>query len=528
MTASLPQSHTIPALLAEQSVRYATNEALVSVQGRWTYAQLHSDVCKVAKGLHVQGVKAGDHVAVLMGNRAEWVLGFLAIQQLGATAVCLNTWATSREMAYTLAHAEVRCLLAVPRFRNNDYHALLAEVLADNTLLTNIVWVCDVPVAHLSGVTSRLWSELAPAGVTVSDATLAVASQSVRGDDVAMLLYTSGSTAAPKGILLQHRYWIQNAWHIGERLGVKADDRLWLAVSLFWSFGSVNAMPNLLSHGACMVLQEHFDADQALTLIAQEKCTVVYGTPNMFAALRDSPLRAVTDTSSLRTGATIGTPEQIQDAVDLGVSQICNIYGLSETYGNCAVIDHREELAIRLHSVGQPLPGVTVRIVDVQTGQDVSAGQVGEIRVKGPLFKAYFKEPEKTTQSFDMQGFFCTGDLGEQDSAGRLYFKGRLKEMVKSGGINIAPIEVEEVLMRHPQVHSAYVIGVPDAQLDEVLAAFIVAEEGQVPSAEALKAFCKQELAAYKIPTQFKFVQDSDLPLTSTRKLQKMRLKELL
>jgi len=528
MKVSSPASKTIPALLAEQAVRYAVNEALVSAEGRWTYAQLHSDVCKVAKGLYAKGVKAGSHVGLLMGNRAEWVLGFLAVQQLGATAVCLNTWATPREMAYTLSHAEVSCLLAVPIFRNNDYHALMAEVLVGNTFLNQVIWVSDVPVAPLAGVTNSLWSELPAAGDILSDGVLSQAQANIQSKDVAMLLYTSGSTAEPKGILLQHQYWIENAWHIGERLGVRANDRLWLAVSLFWSFGSVNALPNFLSHGACVVLQEHFDADTALALIEQERCTVVYGTPNMFVALRDSPLRNKTDISSLRTGATIGTPEQIQDAVNLGVTQICNIYGLSETYGNCAVIDHREDLDIRLHSVGQPLPGVTVRIVDIDSAEDLPAGKVGEIRVKGPLFKAYFKEPEKTADCFDAQGFFCTGDLGECDAAGRLYYKGRLKEMVKSGGINIAPIEVEEVLMRHPLVHSAYVIGIPDLQLDEVMVAFIVAEAGQTLSAQALKAFCKQEMAAYKVPAQFKFVQESDLPLTSTRKLQKIRLKELL
>jgi fatty-acyl-CoA synthase len=201
---------------------------------------------------------------------------------------------------------------------------------------------------------------------------------------------------------------------------------------------------------------------------------------------------------------------------------------LSETYGNCAVIDHREPLDIRLQCVGQPLPGVTARICDMETGLTLPDEVVGEIRVKGPLFKSYFKEPEKTQASYDSEGYFCTGDLGMLDKQGRLYYKGRLKEMVKSGGINIAPIEVEEVLMRHPALKSAYVIGMPDPHLDEILVALLVAKEGQTVTHEALKAFCKKELAAYKVPAKFQWVNEQDLPLTSTGKLQKMMLNKLV
>ena len=179
-------------------------------------------------------------------------------------------------------------------------------------------------------------------------------------------------------------------------------------------------------------------------------------------------------------------------------------------------------------SVGQPLPGVKARICHHETGVALAAGEVGEIRIKGPLFLAYYKDADKTRASYDADGFFHTGDLGMLDSAGRLYYRGRLKEMVKSGGINIAPIEVEEALMRHPEVRTAYVIGVPHAELDEVLAAIVVPKDGKQPSADALTLFCKQELAAYKVPAHFRFVTDADLPLTTTGKVQKMQLHTLL
>ena len=365
-------------------------------------------------------------------------------------------------------------------------------------------------------------------GEAVADSTIDALGIAVQPDDVALLLYTSGSTAAPKGILLHHRHWIQNAWNIGERQHVTHEDRLWLAVSLFWSFGSVNALPNLLSHGACIVLQEHFDAEEALALIEREHCSIMYGTPNMVLALKDHPSRASRNLTSLRSGAMIGTPEQLMMAVDLGAREICNVYGLSETYGNCAVTDAFEALAVRLNCVGQPLPGVTVRICHLETGAPLGANEVGEIRVQGPLFSAYYKDPQKTAEAYDANGFFHTGDLGLLDEAGRLYYRGRQKEMVKSGGINIAPIEVEETLMRHPAVRTAYVIGMPDPLLDEILVAIIIAHAGQQPDLDDLKRFCKQELAAYKVPAKFRLATDEELPLTTTGKVQKMMLHKLL
>ena len=532
---TMPTSRTIPALLDEQAAKYGPREAFVAGARRLTYRSLREEVRRTARGLMALGVQRGDHVAILMGNRIEWVLAFFALQQLGATTVGLNTWATPREMEYALAHAEVTCLIAVDRFRRNDYRAMIegmrprAGVLPK---LRHLVWVAAeaqaaLPVASLGegGIT---WDAMVALGKDVAEARLDASALEGGADDVAMLLYTSGSTAAPKGILLQHGKWIQNAFNIGERQHVTDKDRLWLAVSLFWSFGCVNAMPNLMTHGGCVVLQEHFDAAEALALIEHERCTIMYGTPNMVQALVEHPDRARHDLSSLRSGAMIGTPEQLMGAVDLGAKKICNVYGLSETYGNCAVIDADEPLEVRLQSVGTPLAGVTVRICHIETGAPVAAGEVGEIRVKGPLFSAYYKDDAKTREAYDADGFFHTGDLGSLDGEGRLYYRGRLKEMVKSGGINIAPIEVEETLMRHPAVRSAYVIGIPDPSLDEILVAFVIPEIDAKVTADELKQFCKKELAAYKVPARFRFTTDAELPLTTTGKLQKMKLAGLL
>lgn len=529
---SLPESQTIPRLLQEQATRHAAREALVDATHRLTYGQLLDEVNRVARGLAALGIGRGDRVAILMGNRAEWLLTFLAVQQVGGVSVGLNTWSTARELEYTLSHAEVGCIVATDRLRKLDFRGTLASIPRQHLpRLRQSVWLDADPAAPVqvdAAAGEITWQELLRRGEGVAQAQVDAAARATRPDDVAMLLYTSGSTAAPKGILLQHRYWISNSFHIGERQHVTGQDRLWLAVSLFWSFGIVNAVPNLLTHGGCVVLQESFDAGEALALIERERCTVFYGTPNIVQALWEHPDRAKRDLSSLRTGATIGTPEQVQRAVDLGIREICNIYGLSETYGNCAVIDAHEPLEIRLQSVGQPLPGVTVRICDIDTGDPLPAGQKGEIRVKGPVVKEYLKDPVKTAESFDEHGFFRTGDLGLLDADGRLYYKGRIKEMVKTGGINVAPAEVEEVLMRHPSVRTAYVIGVPHPTLDEALVAILIPESGANPDADEIKAFCKREMAAYKVPHQYHFTTESQLPLTTTGKVQKARLHTLL
>lgn len=527
----MPTSKTIPALLDEQAQKFGEREAVAGAGERLTYRALRLAVRRAAKGLTALGVSPGDHVAILMGNRPEWIVGFLALQQLGATAVGLNTWATPREMEFSLAHAEVRFLIAVDRFRKNDYRAMLEEMQKTRSFpqLRRVVWLAANDGQSSQNPEGQLsWEQLLAMGEAIGEERIDATAQALTGDSVAMLLYTSGSTAAPKGILLQHRQWIENSWHIGERQKVTAQDRLWLAVSLFWSFGSVNAMPNILGHGACVVLQEHFDAAEALALIERERCSIMYGTPNMVQALIDHSDRARRDLSSLRGGAMIGTPEQLMAAVRLGAREICNVYGLSETYGNCAVIDAHEPLAVRLQSVGAPLPGVTVQIRNFENGELLPAGEVGEIRVQGPLFAAYYKDEEKTREAFDRHGFFHTGDLGMLDAAGRLYYRGRLKEMVKSGGINIAPIEVEETLMRHPSVRTAYVIGVPDPVLDEALVAIVIANEGVHLDIEELRRFCRRELAAYKVPSRFRLATDDELPLTTTGKVQKMKLHTLL
>jgi fatty-acyl-CoA synthase len=520
--AAMPVSRTIPGLLDELAARFPAREALVGEGHRYTYATLRDEVRAFAKGLHALGIRKGDMVAILMGNKPEWIIADLAICSLGAIMVAINTWVTSRELGYVLAHSDARVLIASDHFLKNDYFGMLETLEPLSRSAPRLGPIIHVGARAYRG--SIPFEDVYARAHSVPDSDIDCAARAIDPNDIAYLLYTSGSTSTPKGVQLQHYALIENMWHIGERMHVTEQDRLWLAVSLFWGLGCENALFNVLTHGGCVVLQESFEPGEALRLIAAEHCTLFYGTPNMAQALCEHPDRANYDLSSLRSGGTVGSPEQIKRVADLGAQQICNIYGLTETYGNCTVTDAAEPLNIRIASVGRPLPGVELRIVEPATGKVLSPGEVGEIRVKGYVTVGYYNDPEKNRAAFDTNGYFITGDLGLLDAEGRLYFRGRIKEMIKTGGINVAPVEVEETLMAHPAVKLACVTGVPDAERDEIVAALIVCRPGERVDEANLLAHCRRELAAYKVPRLMKFISEAELPLTVTGKLQKNRL----
>lgn len=519
----MPLSRTIPALLDEMAARYPDREVLVGGGQRYTYRSLREEVDAFAKGLYALGVRKGSRVAILMGNKPEWIIADLAICSLGGIMVSVNTWVTTRELAYILKHSDADMLVMVGRFLKYDYRAMLAELepLADT--LPRLKSLIHVGEDGYAGSTP--FAEVFARGREVPDAVLAEAKRATDPQDVVYLLYTSGSTSTPKGVQLQHYALIENMWNLGERMHVTHEDKLWLAVSLYWGLGCENALFNILTHGACVVLQEHFDAAEAMRLIEEERCTLFYGTPNMAQAMHEHPDRARRDLSSLRSGGSTGAPDQLQRVVDLGAREICHIYGLTETYGNCAVTDGKLDAAgKRFESVGKPLDGVELRIVDPETLAPRGPGEVGEIQVKRYVTIGYYKDEDKNLAAFTPDGYFRTGDLGILDAEGYLYFRGRIKEMIKTGGINVAPAEVEEILMAQKGVKLAYVVGVPDPVRDEVIAAVIVATDEDGKREDQLLETCKKHLALYKVPRLFRFVEEADLPLTTTGKLQKNRL----
>jgi fatty-acyl-CoA synthase len=532
-----PRSRTLGDLLDDIAAARPTAEATVFRGERLTYAALEARADDLARALLFVGVRRGDRVAVLLPNRPEWLITAFAASKIGAITAAISTFSSPREIAWSVTHCRPAAIVTVESFRGRAYLGPLYDTCPElaratpgrirSERLPELRAVVCVDERSHPGV-ARFADFLARAS-NVMESTLAAAQRAVTPNDPCYILYTSGSTATPKGVVLAHGSLIENGFHIGERQHLTGADRLWLAVPLFWSFGSANALVAIMTHGGTVVLQESFEAGEALALLDDERCSVYYGMANMARAMLEHPDRPRRRLSAMRTGLTIGLPEDLQMTMEaIAARELCNVYGSTETYGNCAVTDAHDPLAVRLETQGLPLPGMDIRVVDPEDGRVLPRGEVGEFCVRGHVTPGYYDDPEQTRAAFDADGYFVTGDRGLVGDDGRVRFRGRLKEMIKTGGINVAPLEVEGVLAMHQAVKQAYVVGIPDRDRGELIVAAVELREGEAATAEALVAFCHERLASYKVPARIVFRKDAELPRTPTGKVHKPRLKDEL
>jgi fatty-acyl-CoA synthase len=537
MTTTRPQSRTFGDLVDELAAATPRAPALVSGTERLDFAAVKARTDGFARALLGLGIARGDRVALLCSNRSEWVVVAGAAAKLGAPVAAISTFSSPRELAYSLEHSGAKSLVMLSRFRDRHFLQALGELCPELArrppgALQSAALPALRTVVVLDGDASPGTfgpAEFLARGAGVDAAALARAQAAVTPDDVCFILYTSGSTAAPKGVTLAHGPLLANGFDIGERQHLTAADRLWLAVPLFWAFGSANAMPAIMTHGGCMVLQEVFDPGAALALIERERCSVYYGMANMARALLEHPDHPGRRLGAMRTGLTIGPPEDITLTIQaLGAEQLCTVYGSTETYGNCTVTDAHDPLPLRLATQGLPLPGMTIRAVDPATRAPLPPGEIGELAVRGYTTPGYFRAPDLDAQAFDAAGWFLTGDLGSIEPDGRVRFRGRLKEMIKTGGVNVAPLEVEHVLLQHPDIVQAHVVGVPDRLKGEIVAAAVELRADAEPDAAAITAFCRERLASYKVPTRFAFRAAGEFPRTPTGKIHKPGLRQEL
>jgi fatty-acyl-CoA synthase len=294
-----------------------------------------------------------------------------------------------------------------------------------------------------------------------------------------------------------------------------------LSTPLFFSYGCANAVMVVLAHGCTLLLQDFFDPPAAAELLEGEVATVYYATTNMTYALREE-LAARPRRLALRTGTAIGTPAQIRAAADL-VPGICNIYGMTETYGNCTVTDADDPLEVRLATQGQPLPGHVITIVDTETETELPPGELGEIRVAGLVTPGYWNDPERTAASVDGQGRLRTGDLGCLDASGRLVWESRLGDLIKTAGVNVSAAEVERVLEQDSRILQVYVVGVPDEVRGENIAACVQPADDLLTAQDVVE-FAQARLASYKVPRLVELRPSGEFPLTSTGKVSRRDL----
>jgi fatty-acyl-CoA synthase len=506
---------------AEQVARHGGRECLVWEKRRLTYAQVDAEAAAFAAALAELSVGPGDRVAIDLPNRGEWVIALLAVSRLNAIAVPVSPSIGYHELKYQLRHAEVRVNLAAQATGEIDYLDPFEELLADLPDLRHLIMVGPYEMWYDDRI--RQWGEM----LTRGRGRGSLPPVDHRDDTPLAILYTSGTMGKPKGVVLSHRSLVETALGTAAALRLTPDDRVLGAVPLFTVFGVHVVLTTLLS-GATLVLAERFDPAEVLDTVEAERLSVVHGVPTMFQLLMRDPSFGSRDLSTVRTGIVAGSPvtgdlvQRIRRWNDVQIA-----YGLTETGPTVTITRFDDDPESRARTVGRPLPGVEVRVVDVTTGALHGPEAVGEVAVKGPnVMLGYHRMPGETARSFTPEGFFLTGDLAILDERGYVTIVGRRKETIIRGGYSLYPRELEDVLRTHPAVDDACVIGIPHEILGELVCACVVPVEGAIVTGDELKTYVREQVADHKVPDLVRFFDT--FPLTGSGKVKRRELTQVV
>jgi fatty-acyl-CoA synthase len=524
--------YTLPALIADLAARHGEREALRFETASTSYAELHATARSWAKGLVELGVVKGARVALLMPNRPEWVAAAFAVSMTGGVLVPVNTYATPEERDYILRHGDASMLLLQPSLLK---HRFLDDFLADHLEIAEGVpgrIRCE-SLPSLRAVVSlgsdapgavQPWSVLS-CGQSVSDAHLDALAAEVTPSDDALIIYTSGTTARPKGVLHRQRAPVIQSWRFAELMGLAPDDRVYTAQPFFWTAGIAMSLGATLAAGATLLIDETFDPARALACIERERATTVHAWPHQEKSMAEHPDADRRDLSRLRH-VEFGNPLARKIPLAADVWGMYGSYGLSETFTLATALSASAPPEARHATNGPPLPGNTVRIVDPESGQPLPTGEKGEIAVQGLTFMSgYVKvDPENY---LDADGFFHTQDGGWLDDDGMLHWKGRLSNLIKTGGANVSPLEIEAALADYPGVKTCHAIGVPHPTLGEVVVLCAVPVDASTAIApEAVRAWLAVRIASYKVPRVVLAFAPEEVAYTGTQKVQLDPLRE--
>jgi fatty-acyl-CoA synthase len=512
---------TIPDLLDRRALD-APDQGVVFPDGRESYPELGRSTRRLSAALWALGVRPGDSVGLLLHGCLDSYRLWLAAARIGAVLVPLNSRLKAREYAYMIENADLRVLITTAEFAPALHEALpgLAEgdpgrlALADAPLLRALVSLDSAPAGFLAGLNL----DADPSGADAARA-------AVRPSDPIVMLYTSGTTARPRGCVHAHESLVAEGEAVAERLGLRPEDRFWAPLPMFHCGGFDVAVAALA--GRCgMVHVGTFEPGRALDQLEQERCTIGFPAfETIWLPVLDHPRFPSADLSALRLVINIGTPERMR-AMQARLPQAIQIscLGMTESFGFCCMGSPSDPAEIRATTSGVPLRHMESRVVDPVTGEDAPAGVPGEWRFRGTSrVVRYHRDPETTAARIVDGGWFCSGDLVVADAEGRVRFVSRLKDMLKVGGENVAAAEVEGFLCEHPAVGIVQVVGAPDVRYGEVPAAFVQLREGATATAEELVAFCLGSIATFKVPRYVRFVEE--FPMSGT-KVQKFRLKD--
>ena len=518
--------------------RWGDRPGLISrAQGvHWTYAQLSERVEKFAAGLLSLGLQPGDRVGIWSPNNAEWIVTQFATAKAGLILVNINPAYRLSEVEYALNKVGCRALITATRFKTSDYIGMV-NTLAPELARSAPGYLDAAKLPHLRTVIQI--GETAPGTVGFESvygmggagerARLKELATTLQFDDPINIQFTSGTTGLPKGATLTHHGILNNGFFDGEAMRYTEADKVCIPVPMYHCFGMVIGALACVSHGAAIVFPgEGFDPLATLQTVAAERCTSLYGVPTMFIAQLDHPDFGKFDLTSLRTGMMAGAPcpiEIMRRCIrDMHLTEITIAYGMTETSPVSTQTAIGDPLEKQTGTVGRAHPHVEIKIVD-DGGKIVPRGTSGELCTRGYcVMLGYWDEQERTDQAIDKNGWMHTGDLATMDADGYCAIVGRIKDMVIRGGENIYPREIEEFLYRHPAIQDVQVFGVPDLRFGEELCAWIKVRAGMTLTADEVKAFCKDQIAHYKVPRHIQFVDE--FPMTVTGKMQKFIMRE--
>lgn len=527
---------TFAKLLRTAAAAFGPRDAIIFPEARLTYDALQSRARAWAKSIIAMGVEPGQNVGILLTTRIEFIELLFGIGMAGAVAVPVNARYQAHELAFLVADADLIALFTTGKVADSlDFGARLQAAmpslakapdknnltLAEAPSLRRVICL-DRPYApYLAGGEDALAE-----GAGVSDADLDARIEAVDPADIAFILYTSGTTANPKGALISHAAQIGNSRSLGVRYEATGEDKVWSPLPIFHIAG-ILPMTMILDLGGAYMTVPHFDAGIALDMLGREGATIAY--PSFVTIMQDlisHPSFASADLSRLRVMNSnfAVQPDWIRDAVCAAVPHTIQVstYGLTEAAGTVTTSRLSDPWSLRTSRCGAPLDDWSVRIVDLETGEDCAPGDRGEIVIRGPsMLSGYYNAPEKTAETI-RDGWFYTGDVGSFDETGQLMFHGRTKDMLKVGGENVAAAEIESMLQSHPAVKLAQVVGIPDDRYAEVPAAFVELVDGATATEAELIDHCRGKLASFKLPRHIRMIDSWPM---STSKIQKFRLR---
>lgn len=535
--------YTMGAMLRESAARHGGADALVFPDRRFTHAALNASARRWARAFIAMGVQQGEHIGILLSTCPDFVEAMFGAMMAGAVAVPVNARYQAGELAYLVKDADLVVLVTTGRVADSLDFGERLRVALPSLEKAHDPWFLSLEEAPTLRQVVCLESPCAPylVGVdaalakgdqgpdSVSDAEVDRRIDAVVPDDICLILYTSGTTANPKGCLISHRGMVGNSRNLGKRYKVSAQDKVWSPLPIFHIAG-ILPMTMILDFGGAYLTVPHFDAGVALKMLEDEGATVAY--PSFVTIMQDlisHPVFPVTNLSSMRlmNSNFAVQPAWIKDAMVTAMPQIIHVgtYGLTEAAGTICTSCLDDSFDLRTGRLGVPLDEWEIKIVDPETGVECAPGERGEICARGPnMLRGYYNAPDKTAESI-RDGWLHTGDVGSIDASGHIMFHGRTKDMLKVGGENVAAAEIEAVLQGHPAVKLAQVVGIPHPRYVEVPAAFIELSEGETASESELIDHCKGKIASFKLPRHIRFV--THWPM-STSKIQKFRLRTQL